>query len=76
MSKAKTRKPLVICCLFLLADTKVLLRADLPLLSASPLETPDAYDSINSVILNVKVHRRDLLSAKSAGFPVPEKPGD
>lgn len=52
------------------------LRADLLLLSANPLETLEAYDSIDRVILNGKVFRRDLLSARAAGLSSGEKPAD
>jgi imidazolonepropionase-like amidohydrolase len=41
------------------------LRADLLLLSASPLETLDAYDRIESVILNGRILQRESLSAKA-----------
>ncbi|MEQ8711362.1 MAG: amidohydrolase family protein [Rhodospirillales bacterium] len=52
------------------------LRADLLLMSANPLETLEAYDSIDRVILNGKVLRRDLLSARSAGLSSGGKPAD
>lgn len=52
------------------------LRADLLLLSANPLETLEAYDSIDRVILNGKVLRRDLLTARAAGLSSGEKPAD
>lgn len=52
------------------------MRADLLLLTANPLETLEAYDSIDRVILNGKVFRRDLLSAGQAGLSFGDKPAD